>query len=60
MKKQYIIPAIESFEINTRSTLCLSKGDNEENGVADSRKFWGNSLWEEDSEEDDKTAQVSY
>ena len=35
--------------------LCLSKGSDEEHGVAESRKFWGSTLWEEDARNDDTT-----
>lgn len=52
MKKKYIVPQCESFVLNVRSVLCLSKGDNEGDGVAESRKFRGSSIWEEEDEEE--------
>lgn len=53
MKKKYIVPSIESFEISTLSMLCLSKGNDEGDGVAEAKKFWGNPIWEEDAEEEE-------
>ena len=33
--------------------LCLSKGNDEGDGVAEAKKFWGNPIWEEDAEEEE-------
>lgn len=52
MKKKYIIPLCESFVLSVRSMLCLSKGNDEGDGVAESKKFWGFSLWEEDNSDE--------
>ena len=60
MKKTYIIPALESYQLNS-SMLCLSQGSNEGDGVAETKKFWGNSFWEEDySPEEEDFAQTSF
>lgn len=54
MKHTYITPELNLIKLNT-TMLCLSQGSNEGDGVAEAKKFWGNSLWEEDDnpEEDD-------
>ena len=40
---------------NYNSIICLSKGSDEKHGVAESRKFWGSTLWEEYARNDDTT-----
>ena len=52
MKKTYIAPGLEAFQLNI-PMLCLSKGADEDNGIADSKRFWGNSFWEEDDNEEE-------
>ena len=60
MKKKYIIPECMFFMLHVRSMLCLSKGNDEEHGVAESKKFWGNSFWEEDYSQEEDLGQKSF
>ena len=52
MKKTYLIPELETMHLNSTSMLCLSKGADEGDGVAEAKKFWGSSLWEEDNSDE--------
>ena len=52
MKHTYITPEFELIKVNS-SMLCLSKGNDEEHGVADSKKFWGSSAFDEEPEEEE-------
>ena len=56
MKKTYISPELIAFRLNTtKALLTLSQGDKENDGVAETKKFWGGALWEEEEEETDDT-----
>ena len=56
MKKTYISPELIEFRLNTVSMLCLSKGDDENDGIAESKKFWGGTVWEEEEKETEEKA----
>lgn len=56
MKKTYIAPELNAFRLNSASMLCLSKGDDESNGIAESKNFWGSSIWEDEEEEEDDSS----
>ncbi len=56
MKKTYISPELIEFRLNTVSMLCLSKGDDENDGIAESKKFWGGTVWEEEEKETEEMA----
>ena len=58
MKKKYLVPELNPLRLNTRSMLCLSKGADESDGVAEAKKFWGNSFWGEDESDEEENSPV--
>lgn len=52
MKRNYISPAIETVKVSGTPLLVLSGGGKGNEGDhAESKQFWGNSIFEEEEEE---------
>ena len=61
MKKQYIAPCFEAFEIKPAHIMAASVSiSGETDNEARSKKFWGSSAFEEQEEEDDNEKNLWY
>ena len=54
MKKSYIAPTADALCLASTPLFSITSGGKQDNGTADSKRFWRRSFpWEDDSDEPD-------
>ena len=56
MKKEYIAPALTDIRLNCTSFIAISGGgQGNEGDNAESRQFWGNTVFDDDADDTSET-----